>query len=439
VTPSTLNRLAPTEVELEIAITQDELAAAQERAFKKLAKNVRLPGFRPGKVPRKVFEQTYGSDAIESQALEDVVPELFAKAVREHALEPVDRPRMELLPAEADSPARFKATVTVRPEIVLGDYKGLEVTTIDPGITEQDVERSLLALARERATLVPVERAARIGDVVTVDYEGRIEGTPFDGGAAKGQVTELDEQRFIPGFASGIAGMTAGESRNVEAIFPADYQKEDLAGKTAVFAVTLHDVKELELPPLDDDFAKTVSDNQSAEDLRADVRRRLEAIAQSRSRRELGNRIVEKLIAAHDFPLPDAMVERELDHMMNDAAANATRMGLSFEDYLARVNKTDEGLRAESRDDARMRVKGTLLMEAVAKAEGIVATPADVQVELEALSGQYGQPVNRIRKALGGNLLSLMDGIIRNKTLEFLIDNAKTVPLDKEATEPASS
>jgi trigger factor len=274
---------------------------------------------------------------------------------------------------------------------------------------------------------------------VTIDYTGSIEGTPFEGGSANGQVTELEEQRFIPGFVAGIVGMSAGEKKNVEATFPAGYQKEELAGKTADFAVALHDVKELELPPIDDEFAKSVSENQTLEELRSDVRRRLEAIAQSRSRRELGNRIIEQLIASHDFPLPEAMVEREVEHMMSDTVAGTTRDGATYEDYLARIGKTDEELRAAAREDARMRVKGTLLMEAVAKAEGIVATPADVQAEVEALARQYGQPANRIRKALDGNVLSLMDGIVRDKTLQFLIDNAKIVRLPKEATDAPSS
>ena len=194
----TLTRLAPTQVELEIPITPEELAAAQERAFRRLAKNVKLPGFRAGKVPRKVFEQTYGSETIASEALEDVVPEVYARAVREHELSPVDRPKMELLPAEEGKPSRLKATVAVRPAIELSNYKGIEVEREAPVIGDDDVERSISALAKERATLVPVERPAELSDVVTLDYEGKIDGVAFEGGTAKGQMTELDENRFIP-------------------------------------------------------------------------------------------------------------------------------------------------------------------------------------------------------------------------------------------------
>ena len=428
---STLTRLAPTQVELEIPITPEELAAAQERAFRRLAKNVKLPGFRAGKVPRKVFEQTYGTETIASEALEDVVPEVYARAVREHELLPVDRPKMELLPAEEGKPSRLKATVAVRPAIELGAYKGIEVEREAAKIDDEDVERSISALAKERATLVPVERPAQLGDVVTLDYEGKIDGVAFEGGSAQGQMTELDENRFIPGFASGIAGMSAGETKDVEAVFPLDYPKEELAGKTAVFTVTVHDVKALELPAIDDEFAKTISENETLDALRADVRKRLEAISQSRARRAIGNELMEKLVGAHDFPLPDVLIEREIDNMVSDLAAQVAQSGGSFEDYLAEQGKTADELRETFRADAQQRVKGTLVIEEIARAEGINATPADIAEELAALSRQYGQPVDRIRRALGNNVVSLMEGIVRNKTLEFLVDNAKVT--DKEA------
>jgi len=412
---------------LEIPITAEELAAAQERAFRRLVKNVKLPGFRAGKVPRKVYEQTYGADSIANEALEDVVPEVYARAVREHELLPVDRPKMELLPAEEGKPSRLKATVAVRPAIELHDYRGIEVERDATAIGDDDVERSIAALAKERATLVPLDRPAQLGDVVTMDFEGKIDGVAFDGGSAKGQMSELDENHFIPGFASGIAGMRGGETKDIQATFPADYPKEELAGKTAVFTVSVHDVKALELPAVDDEFAKTISENESLDALRQDVRKRLEAIAQSRARRAIGNALMEKLLAAHDFPLPDVMVEREIDNMVNDLASQVTQSGVVFDDYLKEQGKTVEELRETFRSDAQMRVKGTLVIEEIARAEHITATPADVAEELGALSRQYGQSVDRIRKALGNNVVSLMEGIVRNKTLEFLVDNAKVV------------
>jgi trigger factor len=421
---STLTKLAPTQVELVIPISPQEMHEAEDRAFRRLVKKAKLPGFRPGKVPRKVFEQAYGSETIASEAMEDVVPAVYAKAVREHDLEPVDRPKMELLPEGEGQPRRIKAVVDVRPEIALGEYKGLAIEVQPVSVTDEDVDRALNTLARDRATLVPADREARLGDVVTIDYEGKIDGVAFEGGTAQGQQTELGEERFIPGFASGIAGMAAGQTKDVQATFPDDYQQTDLAGKSAVFTITLHEVKELELPPIDDDLAKAVSQNQSLDELKADIRKRLQGAAETRAKREAGNALVERLVGSHDFPLPEVLIEREIDGMISDGAGMAARMGMSYDDYLNAVGKTQTGLRAEYRADAERRVKGTLILEAIAKAENITATPADIQNELQSLARQYGQPVDRVRQALGSNLLSLMDGIVRNKTVEFLVEHA---------------
>ena len=291
------------------------------------------------------------------------------------------------------------------------------------------------SLARERATLVPVERAAKLGDVVTIDYEGKIDGTPFEGGAAKGQTTELTEGRFIPGFVTGIAGMKPGETKDVEAVFPENYQATELAGKSATFTITLHELKELEYPKLDDEFAKAVSDHQTFEDLRADIRKRLEAVAAARAQRELGGQAVEELLKQHDFPLPGILVEREIENMLGDAASMAARMGISFEDYLKTAKKTEEQLRAEYRPEAERRVKATLVLEAIGKAEKVSATPADIQEELRSLARQYGQPVDRVRQALGNNVLPLMEGIVRTKTVDFLVEHAEI----EEATTGAAS
>ena len=436
-TSSTLTRLAPTQVALEFSITGQELAEAEDRAFRELSRNVRLPGFRQGKAPRKLFEQVYGSEALTRQAVEEVVPEAYAKAIREHDLDPVDRPKVEVLEESEGRPTRLKATVEVRPTIELRPYRGVSVSGPPVEVTDGDVEQSLHALAKERAILVPVSRPAALGDVATLDYEGSIDGVPFEGGQAAGQTVELSEGRFVPGFVDGLVGMTPGESKAVEVRFPDDYPSSAVAGKPAVFAMKLHDLKEFELPALDDEFAKAVSTNQTLDELRADLRRRLTAVATGRARRILGNTILERLLAEHDFALPPSMVESEIDRLMEDATSAAASSGTSFDEYLQRIGKTEAELRESYRGEAESRVKTTLLIEQIAKAEKITATPGDIAAELEVLSRRYGQPATRIRKALGNNLLSLMDGIVRNKTLELLIDNAEVVP-NEETSAPAS-
>ncbi|MBV8689436.1 MAG: trigger factor [Candidatus Eremiobacteraeota bacterium] len=421
---STLTRVAPTEVELDIPISADELSAAEERAFRKLARNAKVPGFRPGKVPRKIFEQQYGDDVIHNRAIEDVVPEAYSRAVREHELAPVDRPKVEVLPADSERSMHVKVQVAVRPEIQLLSYKGVELERPAVNISDEEVDRSIQTLARDRGTLVPVERPAQLGDFVVVDYHGKIDGQSFEGGAAVGQTIELSEERFVPGFAAGIVGMRAGDSRELHASFPKDYVREEVAGKDALFDVTLHEVKEMELPAIDDDFAKAVSTHATLDELKLNVRRRLEAIAESRIHKQLQQTIMAKLLQAHDFPLPPVLVERETESLLSDAHAFAERMGLSWEEYLARTGKSEEQLRAELQTDAQRRVKGALLLAAIAKAEEIRATPADVQREFVALGEQYGQPPERIRQAMGNNVGSLMEGIVRSKTMEWLIEHA---------------
>ncbi len=421
-TASTLTQLAPTQVALEFSLSEAELASAEERVFRRLVRNVRLPGFRKGKVPRKIFEQTYGTETLRNEAVDEVVPDVYAQALREHDLEPVEPPKLEVVESAQGRPTKFKATVEVRPAIRLGTYKGVVVSRPPIVVTDADVERSLEALARERATLVPAEREARLGDIATLDYQGSIDGEPFDGGSAQGQMVELDEGRFIPGFAAGIAGMRPGETKEFEVRFPDEYPAAELAGKPATFRVTVHELKELELPALDDDFAKAVSENQSLPELRDDLRRRLEAVATGRSRRGVANTIVGQLLASHEIPLPASMVEREFEHLVAESAAADPAEG-----------KEEEERRAALHAEAESRVKASLLIQAIAKAENVTATPADVAAELDALARRYGQPVARIRKALGSNVLSIMDGIVRNKTLDLLVDNA-VITDDQETT-----
>ena len=426
-TTSTLTRLDATSVEIVIPVLPDALERAREVAFRRLSKNARIPGFRKGHIPRRVFEQTYGTAGIESEAMEDLVPELYSTALREHELAPVARPKLEMLPSVENEPMRVKARVEVRPTLELGTYEGLSVSVPERTVSDEEVERTLEGLARDRGTLAPVDRPAVLGDIVTIDFIGRIDGTPFDGGSAEGQVAELLEDRFIPGFATGIVGMSAGERREIETKFPEAYHASELAGKSASFEVVLHDVKHLEMPTLDDAFAAEVSDFATLGELRAEIRKRLEGIAAARVRREIGNAIMEQLVNAHDIPVPPSLLVAEREQLLEEARRMAREQGTEFHEYLASIGKTEEELRDELTGDAERRVKGTLLVEAIADAEGIEASPAEIQSELALLARRYGQPIDRVRAALAENMQSVYDGIVRNKTLEFLIDKAQRV------------
>lgn len=423
---ATVKHLDPTQVELEISISREELDAAHERAFRDLVKNVRIPGFRPGKAPRKIFEAQYGTTAVRERAMDAIVPKAYSQALQENDLEPVDHPQMELLPEEDGEPVRVRATVTVRPQIELGAYKGIAIEGSSTVVPEERFEEALAGLRKEAATLVPVDRPVAEGDVPTIDYEGKIDGVAFEGGTAEGQPTEIVADRFIPGFAAGIVGMRAGETKDVEAHFPADYGNADLAGKIAHFTVRVLENKIAELPELDDDFAKRFgNDEATLASLRDELRNRLEANARLVQRRELTPALLEKLKALHDFPLPPVLLEREAEGLAGEARSYVERAGVSWEEFLEKQGKTDDALREEYTREAENRVSTSLLLEAIAKAEEIMATTADIEMEIAQLGRQYGQPREAIVEMLRPNLDAVVANIVRNKTIEFLLDHAQ--------------
>ncbi len=433
---TTLKQLDPTQVELEISITPEEFNAATAAAYKKLVRKAKVPGFRPGKVPRKIYEQQYGTSRIVDEALEELVPEKYSQAIDEYKLEPLARPQMELMPEADGAPLRFRAVVSVRPAIEVKDYTGIELVAQPETATDEEFERALESMRKDAATLVPVDRPVALGDTVTLDYEGKIDGVAFDGGTAKGEQTEVDESRFVPGFAAGLVGMRAGETKDVTVAFPADYGAAELAGKEAVFAMTVHEVKEAELPALDDAFAQRVSKSETLEALRSDLRARLDAGALQRGRREMVEQLFAKLLASYEVPLPQVMVEREIDSLINDSKQYVARYGTTWDDYLTAVGKTEAVFREEYAEEARKRVKTTLIIEAIAAAEKISAAPADVDSELDAIGRQYNQPREKVIQLIGANVGALVDGVVRTKTIDFLLEKANVVPA---ATKPVSA
>ena len=421
----TVKRLEPTRVELEIAIPDEEMEKARERAYKALVRNTRIPGFRPGKAPRRIFEQNYGSAAIEERALDEVVPKVYTQALDEHSLHPLERPQFELLPRVSAEPIRFKAVVDIRPEITLVDLSEVKIEAPAPKASEEELERALDGLRREGATLVPVERPAQVGDTLIADYLGTIDGEAFAGGTAEQQNVELLEDRFIPGFVSGIVGMNAGEERDVEAKFPDDYTEASLAGKTAIFHVKIHEIKEPELPELNDEFAaRYLPQTPTLDALRDELRRRVENSMRSQFKNEHADEYVERLLALHEFALPPVLVDREIDGALQQQQLDIARTDKSWEDFLKEEGKDEAQIRNDLRADAEKRVKTLLLIEEVARIEKIQATNAEIEYEIGDLARRYGQPPARIREAIGDQLHGLVDGIIRSKTLDLILDRA---------------
>ena len=437
-----MRRLAATEVELDIEISESDLQQARERAFHKLVKRYRLPGFRPGRVPRRIFERQIGTDTIERQAVEDVVPEAYNNALKEHSLEPVDRPTIDLERAAEGKKLRVKATVAVRPEVVLATYRGVKVERPAVHVSEDEVERSLQALRRRAATLEPVwEGGIENGDVVTLDYLGKIDGETFPGGTAVNHTTEVTPDKFIPGFADQLRGATPGEKRTVSVAFPPNYHAQHLAGKQAVFDVTIQEIKRPNMPELDQSFVEQVSDKHSLEALRDDIRRRLEAVSVAQSREAIQKQILSALLGAHEFALPPVLVDREVDNLLADAKGYMPRSERPWEDDLQAKGPDEKGLRPEYRSEAERRVKTALLLEEIARAEKIDVTPADLERELDELAGSYGRSreamIELIRRNTG--FAPLIDSVRKQKTIDFLIQNAELEEASQRASEPVTT
>ena len=426
---ATVRKLAPTEVELDIEVSAPDFEAARERAFRKLVKQYRLPGFRPGRVPRPIFERHIGSSAIDNQAVEDVVPDAYSKALKEHNLDPVDRPHIDLERLQDGKALRIKATVSIKPDIALADYRGIPVDKPPVAVSDEEVEHSLQALRKRASVLEPVvNRGIAAFDVVTMDYVGTIDGEPFEGGSATNHTTEVTGDKFVPGFAEQLFGARPGERRTLRVTFPANYHAASLAGQQATFEVTVHDVRQPVMPELNEEFAKQVSDRESVDALRADIRKRLEAVGEARVREGMQKQLIAALLQKHEFPLPEVLVDREVEGLLADAKGYMQSLERPWSEYLAAKGVDEDGLKAEYRTEAARRVKTALLLEEIARAEGVDVTTADLESELDHLARSYGRSrdamIEVVRKNTGFG--PLIDSVRKQKTIEFLLQQAET-------------
>ncbi|MBV8170379.1 MAG: trigger factor [Candidatus Eremiobacteraeota bacterium] len=423
-----LRQLAPTQVQLDIDVPADDLDKARARAVKRLSERLRIPGFRKGHIPRRIIEQHVGAEHIDHEAIEDVVPDVYSKALEEHDLDPVEQPKIDLERVDDGRALKITATVAVRPQITLAPYTDIEVTSPSMNVDEREVDESLEVLRKRAATLEPVaDRGVQAGDVVTLDYTGRIDGETFEGGTATDHTTEISPQRFIPGFAEQLYGARAGERRTVTVTFPQEYKPDHLAGKTAVFDVLVRDVKQPVLAPLDDAFAKTVSDLETLAALRNEVRRRLERGAQARAREAVESALLRTLNQSNDFPLPDVLVDRETESILADTQHQVERAGGTWQEYLQERKLNEEQARANARADAERRVKSSLILEQIAKQEKIRVSGEDVDRELDSLARVRGATARATLDDLrsSGNIDRFLNAIRRNKTLGFLVEKAK--------------
>jgi trigger factor len=411
---------------LTIEVQAGEVTKGLDAAFQKVVKKVNVPGFRKGKMPRPLFEKRFGVESLYQDALDILLPEAYASAIIETGIEPVDRPEIDIEQMEKGQNLIFKATVIVKPEVKLGEYKGLEVEAFDTTVTDEDVNNEIKTLQERQAELVVREDGtAENGDTVIIDFEGFVDGEAFEGGKAENYSLELGTGSFIPGFEEQLVGTATGESKDVEVSFPEEYHAAELAGKPAVFKVTLHEIKTKELPALDDEFAKDVDEEvESLEALKEKIKNRLVDDKNHQAEHHVRDAVVEAAAKNSDIDVPEAMVVTELDRMMSEFEQRLQAQGMNLELYFQFSGQNDDVLREQMKEEAGNRVRVNLTLEAIAKAENIEATDEDVQKELENMANVYNMTVENITKALGG-LSGLKSDLQMKKAVDFLVENKK--------------
>ncbi|WP_025949396.1 trigger factor [Geobacillus thermocatenulatus] len=411
---------------LTVEVDAEKVNKGLDAAFKKVVKNITLPGFRKGKVPRVLFEKRFGVEALYQDALDILLPEAYAKAVEEAGIEPVSMPEIDIEQMEKGKSLIFKAKVTVKPEVKLGQYKGLEVEKMDATVTDEDVENELKRLQENYAELVVKEDGTvENGDTVVIDFEGFVDGEPFEGGKAENYSLEIGSGTFIPGFEEQLVGMKAGEEKEIQVTFPEEYHAEQLAGKPATFKVKVHEVKAKQLPALDDEFAKDVDEEvETLDELKAKIRARLEEAKKNEAETALRNAVIEKAAANAEMDIPEVMIKNETDRMLREFDQRLHMQGLNLQLYYQFSGQDEASLREQMKEDAEKRVRAALTLEAIAKAENIEVTDEEVNKELEKMAEAYKLSVDKLKELLG-SLDGVKEDLKWRKTVDFLVEHSK--------------
>lgn len=413
------------QVYLEIEIAEDAFEAAVERSYKKNVKNINIPGFRKGKAPRKFIEKMYGEAIFYEDAINFAFPAAYDEAIKELQLDTVSQPEVDIVSVGEGNGCVLSVLVTVKPEVKLGDYKSLKVEKVVAEVTDEEVEAELKRAQENCARVTTVEEGTpENGDTVVLDFDGSVDGVPFDGGKAEGYNLELGSGSFIPGFEEQLVGKALNEEVLVNVTFPEEYHAENLAGKAAVFKCVMHSIIKKELPALDDEFAKDVSEFDTLDEYKADIVAKLKEKHEAEATADYENTVLEKAADLMEVEVPAVMVENQIDSYMNDMRYRIESQGLSFEQYMQFTGMSEEVLREQMRSQAEKGAKVSLLIENVAKAEGIKATDEDVEEEIKKLAEGYGMEEDKVREIVMGNADAIKQDIEFRKTVKFLVDSA---------------
>ena len=415
------------EVKLEITIEAEKFENAIKKVYFQNAKYFNIPGFRKGKAPMNIVEKYYGAQIFYEDAFNEVATEAYDEALKENKIEAVSRPEVDIIQMEKGKDLIFTAVVQTKPEVELGKYKGIEISKVEYTVEDKDIEHELGHMQEHNSRLVTVDdRPLENGDTATIDFEGFVDGVAFEGGKAEGHELEIGSGTFIPGFEDQLVGMKIDEDKEIKVTFPKEYFSKDLAGKEATFKVKLHEIKKKELPELDDEFAKDVSEFDTLDELKKSIKEKLEKSNEQRAKYETEDAAIKAVCEKAKLDIPSGMIDLEVDNMLKDFEQRLSYQGLNIEQYLKMIGKTEEEMRKEYEPQAIEAIKSRLVLEAIIKAEKIEASEEEIKSKMEEMAKNYGKKVDELSK--NENLKNyLEEGIKSEKALEFIVKNAKYV------------
>jgi len=422
-----VEKLEKNMAKLTIEVAPEELEKAIEGAYQKNKSKISVPGFRKGKVPRQMIERMYGKEVFYEDAVNALIPEAYEKAVDECEEEIVSSPKIEVAQVEAGKPFIFTAEVALKPEVKLGKYKGVKVEKADTEVTDEEVDKEIDKERESNARNIDVtDRAVKDGDIVTLDFEGFVDGTAFEGGKGENYPLTIGSGTFIPGFEEQLVGAEIGKETEVNVTFPEDYQAEDLKGKAAVFKCTVKEIKEKELPALDDEFASEVSEFETLAEYKADIRGRLEERKAKAAREAKEAAVIEEIIKDSDMEIPEAMIETQQRQMIDEFAQRIQMQGLTLEQYFQFTGASYDQMIEQVKPQAEKRIQSRLVLEAVAAAEKIEATEEDYEEELKSMAEAYQMEIDKVKELLPEkSVQQIKEDIAVKKAAEFVVDNAK--------------
>ncbi|MBR1796942.1 MAG: trigger factor [Clostridiales bacterium] len=431
-----IEKLEHSKVAIKLECGREEFDKALMSAYNKNKKRFQVPGFRKGKVPYQLVIKYYGEGVLYEDAIDEIVNPAYSEAVKENDLQVVSRPELDVESIDENG-MKYTLTVTVKPEVKLGQYEGVEASYYKREVSDDTVNADIEAMRRRNSTLENVEdRPAQEGDTVVIDYEGFKDGVAFEGGKGENYSLKLGSKSFIPGFEEQVAGHNIDEEFAIEVTFPEDYHAEDLKGQAATFNVKIHNIKEEKIPELDDEFVKDVSEFDTLDELKADIRKNQEEAAEKDARDAFINTVVSVVADKAEVEIPDVMIDNEVENMADEQASRMSQQGIPLETYLQYTGQSMDDFKNGMRPMALIRVKGNLVIEAVAKELKMEATSEEYEKELEDMAKAYNTDVDNLKNAFGEDNPYIKETIINRKTVEWLADKAvKTEPKDDEPAE----